>query len=710
MAARFRAKLSQLGGGGAEVRLTAFGLQEGYSTGWSGTGVVVGGVKRKPLNPGGMMSAVMARGVFAGTPMVVDMELDGGPLDGVDVRTWPSVVTALRPYPVDETRAACDIHLTDPVSYLAERPVWGAFRGVSAAEVVGGVLSLAAGGDGKPATTPVLQGLPLIDVVADYRDALAKVPYVIAAGQRLGDWLADFLAMLGLRAELFGREGGRVQLTLADGKPRRQPLPMSVVTSEGADPPETDSVGVIAIEGHSAFPGTRLRGAMLDDPSKGAARPLVATGPVGTLLTEVELDVDEATRRVYQAAQGKYAEMFMLTAMSRQPRIRPGETVRLSRRTHGQRRWQVSSVTHWLRSGAYDNDATLIRGDLAWHPELPPYRPPVYVSAVVDGSNDHDFHQPVARDRLGRVKVVFPFTPTPVGQQALERAVADTDSDGRVTLDDFTETEIADFTGNSVQWEEERQNYEAGEYNDPFPGREDSELTEDERTRRTGLLEKRKNALSYSAYKRASARDGRDRDQDGTLSARDSLVSDELAEALRDDARRDALEDAWQDREDTPLEEDGLGSEYGRLFGDDTDGVSADVLAARADAEAAADRWPPRIALPVVTPMAGALHGFITGHRHGDTCRVAVHNPMHAEIVGFQYRDDRKINDDLSGAVAGLVVEHNYSQAWSGVVFRRTDDLENAPKTAEDDTDSDDADDDAEPPSKPGLFDAPTGN
>ena len=425
MAGPYRGTLTQVGGGGAEVRLTAFGLQEGYSTGWSGTAVVVGGRNDRPLNPGGMMSAVMASGVVAGTPMVLDLEMAGGPLEGVQVRTWPSVVTALRPYPVDETSSACDIHLMDPVSYLAERPVWGAYRGVSAAEAVGGALSLAAGGDGKPGMNPVLQGLPVIEIVAEYRDALASVPYVIAAGQRLGDWLADFLAMLGLRAELFGREGGRLQLTLTDGKPRRQPLSMSVVTAQGIDPATTDSVGAIAIQGHSAFPGTALRGAMLDDPAKGGARPLVATGPVGTLLTEVELDVDEATRRVYQAAQGKYAEMFMLTALSRQPRIRPGETVALSRKIHGLARWQVSSVTHWLRDGAYDNDATLIRGDLAWYPELPPYRPPVYVSAVVDGSNDHEFHQPVARDRLGRVKVVFPFTPTPTGQEGLEHAVAE---------------------------------------------------------------------------------------------------------------------------------------------------------------------------------------------------------------------------------------------------------------------------------------------
>ena len=270
MAARFRAKLSQLGGGGAEVRLTAFGLQEGYSTGWSGTGVVVGGLRNKPLNPGAMMSAVMARGVFAGTPMVVDMEL-GRRHARWRGRSHVAVRGHRAATPIRSTRTGppATIHVTDPVSYLAERPVWGAFRGVSLRRPSGAYSPWPAAGDGKPATTPVLQGLPLIEVIAEYRDALAKVPYVIAAGQRLGDWLADFLAMLGLRAELFAREGGRVQLRLLDGKPRRPPLVMSVVTSEGADPPETDSVGVIAIEGTPPFRARACAGRCSTTPPRG---------------------------------------------------------------------------------------------------------------------------------------------------------------------------------------------------------------------------------------------------------------------------------------------------------------------------------------------------------------------------------------------------------------------------------------------------------
>ena len=678
MAVQYRATLNHIRATEVEIRLASFGLQEGYSTGWSGTAVVVGHDPDEPLTPGGMMSAVMASGVLAGTPMVLHLEVDGGPLDGTNVRSWPCVVNGLRPYPVDEFTAGCGVHLVDPVSYLAEQPVWGAYRGVSIAEAVGGVLSLAAGGDGKPSTSPILPALSPVTIVAEYRDALNKVPYVIAAGQTLGDWLADFLAMLGLRAELRGYGDGRLSVTLTDAKPRRVPLEMSVVTSVDADPASSDTMGPILIQGHSAFSGVPLRGGLLDDPTKGSARPLWKYGPVAAVLTDSEVDVDEATDRLLHAAQGTLAEMLMLTAFSRQPRFRPGETVRLSRPTHGLTDWQVSSVSHWLRSAVYDNDATLIRGDIAWHPDLPLYRPPVYVSAVVDGGNDYDFHQPVPRDRLGRIKVAFPFAPTPVGEEALELASADANADGRVTLSDFDATRIEDFTDNSVHWEKERAKYDAGDYNDPYPDKEDDELTAEQLTRREELREKRENAIAYGAFKKATDLDQQDADRDGVVSSRDDLVSDELAAALRDEEQRQRLQDAWDDRHETPIEEGSLAAEYGELFGNEEDGVSDEVLAARADAEEAADRWPPRIPLPVVTPMAGALHGFIVAHRHGDTCRVAVHNPFAAEIVGFQYRDDRRINEDLSRSVAGLVVEHNYAQAWSGLVFRRTEDLEDS--------------------------------
>ena len=658
-----------------EVRLAEFVVREGYSAGWSGTGVVVGAGKT-PLTPGTMISAVMASGILAGTAVGLTLKVDGGPLSGVNVRSWPCVVSGLRPFPIDEFSAGCNVHLVDLVSYLAEQPIWGAYRGVSAEETVGGALSLAAGGDGKPTATPVLPGLPPVRVVAEYRPGLVKIPYVIAAGQRLGDWLADFLARLGLRAELRGYEDGRTDLTLTDAVPRGAPIEMTVVTPTGADPSDSADMGSILIEGHAAFPGAPLRGALLDDPTKGSARPLVTYGAVGTVLTDAELDVDEAAGRVYQAIRGVVAGMLTLTAVSRQPGLRPGAVVRLSRPTYGIADWQIPWVSHGLRGSVYENEPTLIRGDLAWHPELPLHRPPLYVSAVVDGGNDYDFQQPVPRDRMGRIKVTFPFTPTAVGEEAAELAVADRDFDGRVTLDDFDAEETESFTQDTALWEEERAKYEAGDYNDPYPGKVDDELTGEERERREELVQKRENAIAYGAFNKASQFDLDDADRDGVLSARDSLVSEGLSAALRDEAERQRIQELWDARHETPIEEGSLAEEYGELFGTEQEDVADDVLAARDDAAEMADRWPPRIPLPVVTPMAGALHGFIVAHRHGDTCRVAVHSPFSAEIVGFQYRDDRKINADLGTSVAGLVVEHNYAEAWSGLVFRRTQDLE----------------------------------
>ena len=756
MAARFRADLKHLEVTNVTVRVAAFVLQEGYSTGWGGTAVVVARQESPPLISGTMMSAVMASGVVAGTSMELALEVEGGMFHGATVRTWPCVVSGLRPFEIDQFTAGCNVHLVDPVSFLADQPIWGAYRAVSAGEMIGGALSMAAGGDGKPTLSPVLPRLPSIRIVEGYRDALKELPYALAVGQPLGEWLADFLAMLGLRAELHGRDDGVLEVFLSDSSPKRGALNMSVVSADGKAALGPDSYGPILIRGHSGFPGSILRGGLLDDPSSGSARPLVKLGAVGAVLTGPGLDVDEASDRVYRSLKGAFTEMLMLSAASRQPRLRPGELVRLSEPVHQLEDWQVMSVSHTLRRAVYDNDATLIRGDEAWYPELPLHRPPVFVTGVVDGGNDFDFHQPVPRDRLGHVKVTFPFTPTPVGQEALELAAADTDNDRRITLADFDEEQVESFTSNRAQWEAEEAKYQSGDYNDPFPGKQDDELTAEEQATRDEYSTRRQAAVAYMAYKKAVALDESDADRDGVVSARDQLISDELSRRLRDeelddgdavrdgvdsaldrftsdalggrlrdeelddgDAVRDGVDSAldrftsnalsgrlrdeedygtmqeqWEEQQEweaRPADEQdatvpefhddpeqlALVKEYGDLFGkDEREDLEAEVLAARKDAENAPDRWPPRIPLPVIEPMAGALHGFITAHRHGDICRVAVHDPFSAEIVGFQYRDDRKINVDLADAVAGLVVEHNYSEAWSGLVFRRTEAME----------------------------------
>ena len=732
---------------GSDVHVTGFALQEGYNTGWAATAAVLG---RRPeserFTAGQMMGAVMASGVVAGRPAMLHLTLEGGVLEGTTVRFWPSVVDGLEPYELDRNTVACNVSLVDPVSFLAGQPIWGAYRSMSAGEMIGGALSLAAGGDGKPTLSPVLPNLPAVRIVEGYRDSLKQVPHAIAAGETLGDWLAEFLALLGLRAELTGFRTGSVDLELMDALPTGQTFAMTVVEDDKdeafvGEQPDPSSYGPIHIRGHAGFPGPSRRGGLLDDPTTGSPRPVVALGAVGTVLTGPGLDLEEASGRVIRSMLGRYAEMLMLSAISRQPRCRPGELVRLSRPAHGFEDWQIAGVLHMVRGGVYDNDLTLLRGDIPWHPELPIYRPPAYVTGVVDGGPDFHFHEPVPRDRMGRVQVSFPFTPT-------ETSYADTNQDGRVTVADFDDSHIESFKNNSAEWEEELARYEEGSFDDPFPGRPDDDLTSEELAYREELRTRRENVRTYTAYKEASA----DRDHDGAVTGRDLIISDELSEALSTEEGRQEMQSWWNTREDREqfdrseeervearaeklgeitglqmelaileaMSDEVLGSmdtsygsqsggevredqkadllaqisaaeaelalleipeeqvkEFGTLFEHDHgEELSDEVLAAREEAADAGERWPPKIPLPIVEPMAGAMHGFIAAHRHGDICRVAVHSPLNAEILGFQYRDDRQINVDLAGAVAGLVVEHNYAQSWSGLVFKRTDAVE----------------------------------
>ncbi len=80
-----------------------------------------------------------------------------------------------------------------------------------------------------------------------------------------------------------------------------------------------------------------------------------------------------------------------------------------------------------------------------------------------------------------------------------------------------------------------------------------------------------------------------------------------------------------------------------------------------------------RISLPMVLPMAGALHGLAPVHRNGDACRVTVHHPFHAEIDGFVYREARQLYDGsgLAPGWTGIIVEHDGGGAWSGWTFER---------------------------------------
>ena len=664
-----------------EMAASGFWISEAYNTGWSGTAVVAWDIRDAAYEMGAatMLSTIFHWGFGAGQSAVLEM-VNHAPesiAHDIPARTWPCMIAGLRPGEVSDGILACDVQIVDPISYLAGRPVWGAYADCSAAEIVGGVVSLAAGGDGKPTTSIATTNMPRIKIEAAYRKALDDIPYALAVGQTFGEWLATFTSMLGLRAELIAdnKDSTYVTLRLTDERAKGPSLEMAIVNKTEDTPPERRH-GRIAIRGHAAFPPGVLRSALLDDPTAGSARQLIRAGPVGEVVTSEGADIDEAALRSFQSLYGSFAEALMLQTASRCTRMRPGMIVDLDHKVHGMDSWQISSVQHLLRNAVYDNDATLMRSDLPWHPPAASRTPPFMVSAIVDQGYSVDPHQPVPRDRLGRIKVRFPFVPSAVGEDREALAAGDTNKDGRVTLDDFSDEERAGYENTKSAWDEKLANYRAGEYDDPYPEVEDDKLTPEQLKECTDKSNERKAAMRYLGYQQAKEHDRQDRDQDGGITGRDTLVSAELEAALRDPDRREKLE-TDSTAENAGTNTDPLVVEYRKVFlsqvGDSTE---TDAIIDAASTDAGDDAWPPRIPLPLMEPMAGALHGFIATHRQGDIARVTVHDPFHAEITGFQYRNDRRINADLSTALGGMVVEHDFNQAWSGIVFRRSEDMD----------------------------------
>ena len=82
--------------------------------------------------------------------------------------------------------------------------------------------------------------------------------------------------------------------------------------------------------------------------------------------------------------------------------------------------------------------------------------------------------------------------------------------------------------------------------------------------------------------------------------------------------------------------------------------------------------WPPVVPLPPLVPGAGSQHGFLPDHRQGDWCRVAVINPLLAEVIGYSHRDDRHLNKKARDATVGVVVAEE-GDDWCGMVFRAQD-------------------------------------
>ena len=708
-------------------------MEEGYNTGWRGKVGFTYRVEDGLLGLGNVTSLMFGNDAIPGLPATLHLEIydpDDSDGPGTGVRIWPSMLTAVSPVrTTDLQTATCHVGLVDPVTFLANRPVWGAYRGESVGRMVGGALSIAAGGDGKPSLEPMLPGLPAVTIVEDCRDDLMELPYSIAAGETLGAWLRLVTGQLGLRIEMSGTAEGGVRVRLSDRVPGGStPLDMALPASEGGgETPEVDSAR-LAITGLTVRPIEPARATVLDDPSRGGFR-LTSLGAVGQVCTGVEVSLDEAALRGSFAMEMSRAESLVMDATSRHPLWRPGRLVTLNEAFLTVDTWQVGRVRHRVVGNVYSNTGKLLQGDRTWHPPQAVRRAPRIVSARVDGGRDFLHNEPVPRDELGRIPVKFVFVPTQTAEELLQEAAGDSDGSGYVSLADFSEEEIEDYEDNQAAWEARVAEYQNGATDElkalgkkeKALEEKEAELTEmeaqllmpEERQmlgkerealdgerkaldeEREALNAKHDEARRYMAYKDAKALDQDDRDRDGYLSERDEVISDALSEELSDADKREKLEQEWDRKSEGTLsgvseERMELLDEYGALFHPESleleDGetitlpglpeeeasMSREALEAlKDDAEMKSQQWPPRLPLTIVQPMAGTLHGFVPSHRQGDSCRVAVHHPLWAEIVGFQYRHGQSINAQLREAAAGMVVEHDTGDAWTGMVFVR---------------------------------------
>ena len=694
--------------GTRRFKLASLVASEGYNIGWCAHAIFAFGVPGGGASRIDILSTLADRGLSPGRRGKVNLrvEAEGNEsLHNQTIRTWPCMVSQMVPLDSeDDTRAICRIQLVDPLGYLASREIWGAYRDVSAAELAGGAIALAAGTDEGPTTEVATAWLPKIRVRARHRDALDVIPYAIASGETLGEWLARVLGTLGLRAELFAEDGGDTQVVyLTDALAHRGSYEMHV-ERDGVElsDDEQGRDGGISIRSRVAFPGNPLRGALLDDPTQGTPRVLVGFGPIGHVVQAQGADTDEVTERAWHEVRRGFCEALMVRAASGHPGIEPGCTITLNETINRIDHWQVASARHLASEGAYDNDATLLRADTAWHPPEPEPRGTVIVSAMVDHSEESLYHEPVPRDRLGRINVRFSFLPPPNMEVAYALAEADTNRDGRVTLDDYDEEKTDDYTANAEEWEKKVQAYENGDYDDPYPGIASEYLSEEQNAEREERARQRQEAIAYIYYKRLAAPPPSPEDGTQGGTADESGTDDEdddnpTAESTGDESGSET-QDEQTGNDGTRTEEQSQTGNGGTGTGEPTrngdagteqseegthsppeprrlpnPAAEADTLETPTPAE---DRWPPRIALPVVEPMAGAMHSFVGGHRQGDICRVAVHDPFTAEIVGYQYRDNRAINRDVVGAAAAIVVEHNFDDAWSGIVVRRIEDMD----------------------------------
>ena len=511
-------------------------LHEHRAGGWTG----VLDLRPRVDTEGEAFDAVIRAGLAPGTACGTTLRMKGGPR----ARTWTSVITAATAKAPDssERYAMCALLIADPLTALRNRRVYFGWGECGLDALVGGAMSCAANGAGTPGREPALRGMPPIRVYPEMRSEVRRVPYAIARGETLGEWLDALCEALRIRIEILSTSDGRLAIALRDQPPPQSGLnrggPIEMTVDDTVEP----STDVIVLGRTMLASAATERGSMLDIPSRGDPVRFGPRGALGDVLETPLMSEDEARERMRRREQRAALAQVRVYGLTGQPGMLPGRTVRLmqrapdradtgdsqddsgngeskgttaggdasvappqaaaSREEHtlfGESEWQVCETPHIYRGGGYVNEVALEKASVAWFPEGPHERRRTHILTGIVECGDAEAGERVARDRLGRIPVRLAFM---------------------------------------------RPKPEEGENED----------------------------------------------------------------------------------------------------------------------------WSTTMMLAVQTEGGGSTHTVVADHREGDLCRVRVHGPLRAEIVGFVHRDDRAIKESAIGATAAVLVGQD-SGEWEGFAF-----------------------------------------
>ena len=400
-------------------------VEERRGGGWSG----VARVNPRMASAEAAFQTLLRDGLTPGSAILVMLVLPpGSRYEGTVVRSWPSVVTSVstRWWRSDD-EAFAGITFRDPLSYIRSRPIWAAFADCSLGEILGGVLSNASGGDGRPTREPVLSGIStVVRIRESLRNDIGKVPYAIAVGEPMGHWLRRIFGRLGVRIEMRGDADGRLLVELNDGKPSE-----SGVNSDGGvwmtvNPRGVPSATNLVLGATPVGSAAPARGSLLDDLAGGTRR-FGRPGPLETVIVSDGTRVREAEKRATFRRSRESISQVRLFLQSRQPGLLPGRVVKIGIPPHllfganrdlgrvdgyvslfGANEWQVADVSHVYSHGGYWNNTEFEKIGAGWRPVVPPDDGVKLISGVVD-DGESESGQQVERDRLGRIPVKFPF-------------------------------------------------------------------------------------------------------------------------------------------------------------------------------------------------------------------------------------------------------------------------------------------------------------